>query len=576
MTAERLSFSGARWVHSPADPAHVAQLRRDQGLSRVAASVLAARIGDLGRAGAWLTPSLEHLHAPGAMLGMAPAVDLVRRTVRDRKKIRIITDYDVDGTTSSLILQAALRLLDPAVDVSYHIPSRFGEGYGFSGIAAEKAVNDGVGLIVTADIGVRDHRSVSTARTGGVEVLVCDHHLPAGEAVPADATVLCPPQAGDTYPNRALAACGVSLKLAEALLGHLPRWTQYQASMLKLAAIGTVADMVPLTTLENRAIVALGIGHLNRGPHHPGLAALLQVAGLSAIRESDIGYRIAPRINAAGRIAEADLVIRLLTERDPARAQELAQQLDAHNRDRKDIQLRLQGEALRAVGPTPSSFVVVAGREEDGWHRGVCGIVANKVREAVNRPAAVVSVQGEFAVGSIRSVPGVHAVRALETIADLLVKFGGHPMAAGFTLPVVHLEAFRERLIRFVDNTLPDADWCPTQPVDAEVDVGDLGEELFRELRALAPFGMGNAEPNLLIQGVRATGVRALGAEGKLLRFDLQNHGQPLSAVWFGHGEHAAQLSPPIDVLGRLEEDQWKGERRLQVNVVDLRLAAPS
>jgi single-stranded-DNA-specific exonuclease len=508
------------------------------------------------------------------MRGMEQAVDVVRRTVRDRQKIRIITDYDVDGTTSSLILQAAVRLLDPAAEVSYHIPSRFGEGYGFSRIAAEKAVTDGIGLVVTADIGVRDHASVAVARSGGVDVLVCDHHLPAGESVPADATVLCPPQDGDTYPNRALAACGVSLKLAEALLGQHPRWAQYQRSMLKLAAIGTVADMVPLTTLENRAIVALGLRELNVGPHHPGLAALLRVAGLGEVRESDIGFRIGPRINAAGRVAEADLVIRLLTERDDGRARALAEQLDARNRERKDIQARLQAEALVAVGEAPGSFVVVAGREEDGWHRGVCGIVASKVREEVNRPTAVISIQGDLAVGSIRSVPGIHAVKALDTAADLLVKYGGHPMAAGFSIPAVRIDALRERLVAFVERQLPDADWRPTQAVDAEVAPDDLGEPLLRELRGLGPWGMGNAEPNLLVPRVSALGTRALGADGRILRFDVLARGRLINAVWFGRGDVAPQLTGPIDVLGRLEEDKWNGERRLQVKVVDLRLAA--
>jgi single-stranded-DNA-specific exonuclease len=276
----------------------VAALRAHTGLSEPAAQVLALRWDgdDLPGAAQWVAPSLDHLHPPGAMLNMDAAVDRLRSALRRKEKIRVVTDYDVDGTTSSLVLQAALKLVEPQLDVSYHIPSRFDEGYGFSVRAARQAADDGVGLVVTADIGVRDHAAVSEARSRGLGVLVCDHHLPAGAAVPPDAIVLCPPQAGDSYPNRALAACGVSLKLAQALLRDHPKRDAVVRSLLKLAAVGTVADMVSLGTLENRAIVALGLRELARGPHHPGLQALLEVSDLA-------GARVTDRRGGAGGIA---------------------------------------------------------------------------------------------------------------------------------------------------------------------------------------------------------------------------------------------------------------------------------
>jgi single-stranded-DNA-specific exonuclease len=344
--------------------------------------------------------------------------------------------------------------------VSYHIPSRFDEGYGFSVRAAQQAAEDGVGLVVTADIGVRDHAAIEAARSRGLGVLVCDHHLPAGAAVPQDAIVLCPPQAGDAYPNRSLAACGVSLKLAQALLREHPKRDGVIRSLLKLAAIGTVADMVSLGTLENRAIVALGLRELAQGPHHPGLQALLEVSGLTGgdarIDEAALGFRIGPRINAAGRVAEATLVVQLLTERDPARARALAERLDALNTERRDIQKRLVEGCLAAIPDPPPPFVLLSGREDEGWHRGVVGIVASRVKDELERPVAVVSIQGEWAVGSVRSVGGVHAVRALDSVSDLLAKYGGHPAAAGFTVRTADLDALRERLSAFVAEVAPE------------------------------------------------------------------------------------------------------------------------
>jgi single-stranded-DNA-specific exonuclease len=577
-----LSFTGAEWAPPPAGGARVDSLQRATGLSRAAAQVLALRWDgdDLPAASRWLAPSFDHLHDPGRMRNMDAAVDRLRAALRGRQKIRVVTDYDVDGTTSSLVLQAALRLVEPQVDVSYHIPSRFDEGYGFSVRAARQAADDGVGLVVTADIGVRDHAAIAAARERGLDVLVCDHHLPAGAAVPEDAIVLCPPQAGDEYPNRALAACGVSLKLAQALLRDHPKRDAVLRSLLKLSAIGTVADMVSLGTLENRAIVALGLAELSRGPHHPGLHALLEVSGLlgadARIDEVALGYRIGPRINAAGRVAEATLVVQLLTERDPGRARALAERLDALNTERRDIQRRLVDGCLAAIPDPAPPFVLMAGREEDGWHRGVVGIVASRVKDELERPVAIVSVQGELAVGSVRSVRGVHAVQALDSVADLLLKYGGHPAAAGFTVRAADLDALRDRLSAFVLGVAPGEPQVALRPVDALVPAEALGQALCDELARLGPYGVGNPAPALLVPGVRPFGVQVKGESRSLLKFLVSGaNGRAIEAVWWRRAEHEDALrAGPVDLLCGLGEHRYQGDARLQLDVRDVRPAS--
>ncbi len=306
----------------------------------------------------WLNPGLADILAndPLQILGMDRAIARIREALESNQRIRIVTDYDVDGTTSSLILQHALRAAspDPAhLQLSWHIPDRFDEGYGLSLRTAQRAVADGVHLILTADIGVRDHTPVSAAAAAGVDVIICDHHLPDGESVPADAyAVLCPPQKGCSYPNKALAACGVSLKLAQALLHHDPRQERFLRSFTKLAAIGTVADVVDLSTPENRAIVAEGLRELAKGPHTPGLAALLAEAGIKPGQKLEawqLGFYVGPRINAAGRLESAGAVVDLINEKDPEVARQRASLLGDLNRERQNIQKRAETEALAQV-----------------------------------------------------------------------------------------------------------------------------------------------------------------------------------------------------------------------------------
>lgn len=563
----RSSLTGRTWALAPAGDHDVS----GWSLPPVAARCLSRRLRRPDPR-AWLKPDLAHLHDPHQMLGMDVALDRIRRAIRDGERVRIVTDYDVDGTTSSLILQSTLRILGVHEALSYHIPDRQVEGYGFSVQAAQKAADDGVGLLVTADIGVRDHAAVRAAQERGVDVIVCDHHLPDGGAVPADAhAVLCPPQPGCDYPNPALAACGVSLKLAQALLREHPRYDRFVHSMLKVAAIGTVADVVDLGTQENRAIVALGIEALRQGPHSPGLSALMAVSGVApdSVRASDLGFRIGPRINAAGRLESAMAVVELFFERDPRRATERAEALDALNRERQGIQRRLTAAVLAELPADPPPFVLAWGPEAEGWHKGVVGIVAARVRDAVHRPAAVISVQGDRAVGSVRSVSAVHAVQALDQARDLLVKYGGHPVAAGFTVPTEHLEALRERLCAAVTAQASTDALVPRLTVEARVPRAEANEALAEAIERLGPFGKGNPEPLLALEAVTPRDLRPLGKAGKHLRFSAGG----LDAVWWSGDRFARDLQGPVELVGRLGFNSWRGRRTLRFTVEDARPA---
>jgi single-stranded-DNA-specific exonuclease len=560
------------WHSAEVEPDRIRDFQTRLGLSEITARCAASRWQQSPR----LQLGPDCFHDPYSIHGMQQAIERLKHAMSRGEHLRIITDYDVDGTTSSLILQSALGLCSDQLTVDYHIPNRFDEGYGFSIKAAQQAINDGVSLIVTADIGIRDHEAVACARAGGVDVLICDHHLSTGDSVPAGAIVLCPPQANCTYPNAHLAACGVSFKLAQALLAEHPKRDRCLSSLLKLAAIGTIADLVPMISDENRAIVQLGLDELNRGPHHPGLAALLQVSGVEVgrIKTSDLGFRIGPRINAAGRLADATMIIKLLRCRDSDAATRMAQQLDQINTERRRVQEQVTKEAIDQISSPIPPFVLATGQEELGWHRGVVGIVASRLKDEYYRPAAVVSIQGENCVGSMRSIDGVHAVECLESARDLLQKFGGHPKAAGFSLPTVHLEALRERLEAFVKQETTPEDFVPKRIYDAEVSLSQLTNQTRKELLSLGPFGMGNPQPRLMLRQVQAEQVEVKGATGRLLKFSLRpKNSAPIEGIWWGQAAHAEQLAnQPVDLLGSLQVNEWRGRQTLQLKLDDARL----
>lgn len=563
------SHGGRRWRLRDADPVRARAIAAGLGVHVGTARILAGRGYGPDEARVFLAPDAASLHDPGLLSGLDRALPRIHRALERGEHVRLVTDYDVDGTTSCLILHAALDRLIAATRsravVSYHLPDRFKEGYGLSRVAVERAAADGVGLLITADIGVRDHASVARAAELGVDVIICDHHLPAGESVPAAAVaVLCPPQEGCAYPNKALAACGVSLKLATALLEGDTRADAVLASMLKLAAIGTVADVVDLSSPENRAIVAMGLRRLNEDRHSPGLQALLDVASVipGQIDATALGWRIGPRINAAGRLEDATRVVQLLRERDPARAKAMAMDIDELNSERQGIQQRMLALGLGAVPLPVPGFVVVWGPEADGWHRGVAGIVAGKLRERLDRPTAVVSVLANgLATGSVRSTPTIHAVRALDAAAPLLVRYGGHAAAAGFTVPAERLPELAATLAEFVEEHGDEL--VPEEEVDLELPPTALSAGLLAELGRLEPCGRGNPPARLALTG-RPDDVRVVKDRHLFFRLGATD------AVWWDGAPHREAVEAAHVVFGTAGIDRYKGRASPRVTVEDV------
>ena len=505
-----------RWTHKTTDQGLVAPLiaalRTDPALRGVAnaAHILAPLLVRRGitaeSASAFLSPSLSHLHAPERMTGLPAAVDRISAAIERQEPILIYGDYDVDGTMAVIILKTAVELCGGAAD--FHVPHRIREGYDMRDDVIERAAAAGIRLIISVDMGIRAFAPAETARRLGVDLIVTDHHLPGPDGVPNALAVVNPNQKGCEYPCKQLCGAGVAFKLAQGLMQRrLDASVQNKLlmSFMKIVAIATIADAVPLTG-ENRVFAALGLDALRKAVN-PGLKALLEVAQISAQRpptSGEVGFRIAPRINAAGRMDVARDVIELFSVKDPIRARELAAKLDHLNSDRQEEERRI----LRAVEDRFSAdpalcdagCIVVDG---EGWHRGVIGITATRVVERYNRPAVVISREGDEAFGSGRSIRAFHLLEAIESCSSLFSRYGGHSHACGFAMPAANVAELRVRLDAFARTRLTPADFDPILDLDGELDLSEVTPDLFHALRLLEPYGMGNPEPVFAARGVQ-------------------------------------------------------------------------
>jgi single-stranded-DNA-specific exonuclease len=497
-------------VESFANELHSAPTLRLNGDVRLAATLarllLMRGIADPESAERFLFPSLDHLHSPYLMSGMRAAVDRLDAAIERKEGILIYGDYDVDGTTAIVILKTAIELCGGAAD--FHVPHRIREGYGMQDDVIERAAAAGIRLIISVDTGIRAFAAAETADRLGVDLIVTDHHLPGHEGVPKALSVLNPNQPGCDYPCKALCGAGVAFKLAQALMEkRLPEKDQSRllTSFMKMVAIATIADAVPLTG-ENRVFTKLGLDALRRAVN-PGLKALLEVAQVPATRpptSTEIAFRIAPRLNAAGRMDVARDVIELFSVKDPARAREIAGRLDQLNSERQEEERRiLQGiEGRFEQEPTlhDAYCVVIDG---DGWHRGVIGITATRVVERYGRPALVLSHDGGEAYGSGRSIRAFHLLDALESCRDLFTRYGGHSHAVGFSLPSARVPELRAHLDEYARLRLTPADFEPILDLDAELTLDHVTPDLFQALERLEPFGQGNPEPVFAARAVR-------------------------------------------------------------------------
>ena len=553
-----------RWLWREIDAPAAASFGSLLGIGPVAARVLFSRgYRDPAAARLFLQPSLDNLHDPLTMLGMPRAVERLRAATCGGEKILIYGDYVVDGTTSVVVLKKAIELAGGAA--FFHVPDRFTEGYGMRTEVVERASAEGVSLIVSVDTGIRAGEVVRRAATLGIDVIVTDHHLPETELPPALA-VLNPNQPGCCYPEKNLCGVGVAFKLAQGLLQTLDwpaeKLRRVLRSFLKLVAIGTVADVVPLTG-ENRIIVKHGLDGLSVVKNE-GLRALFKVAGLtegSAPSASQVSFQVAPRINAAGRMATAGSVIELLVTADPARARALAEELDALNTERQRTEAQIVQSILEECTQTPvteqQAALVFAGA---GWHRGVLGIVASRLVERFHRPTFVLGHSSEDGVaqGSGRSIPVFHLLDALESMPELFAKFGGHFHAAGLSMPSSRVDEFRDKLNTYACARLGPQDFVPSLLVDAAVDLSELNEQTANETFSLQPFGTGNPRPLLIARGVEIAGEPVWMKE-RHVRFPVRQNGRTVRMKAWNFLDRAAELTAgaKVDLVFELEEDAY-------------------
>jgi single-stranded-DNA-specific exonuclease len=564
------------WEPVPCDDARSEVMARELGLSPITARLLCARgLVDLEDARRFLAPSLSDLHDPFRLTDMAPAVDRILRAIALRERIAIHGDYDVDGVTSTVILRRALELL--GADVVHFIPERMRDGYGLQTPALDRLRADGVKLVISVDCGIRADAAARHAAAIGLELIITDHHEPDASLPPALA-VINPKRHDCTYPDKNLAGVGVALKLVQALCLKSGR-ESWLPGFVKIAAIGTLADVVPLTG-ENRVIAKLGLGLLSAGPHKVGLRALLDVCGLTgkSIDSYHIGFVIGPRVNAAGRMSTPDIAARLLLASDEAmtgEAKELALQLDAENVRRRTEEAGIVAEARRIVETdidVGSRTVIVVGGE--GWHRGVIGIVASKLVDAFHRPAIVLSKDGEIAYGSCRSIPSFNMLAALESCAEVMTKFGGHTQAAGLTIESARIRELRARVNDYADGRVRPDDLRPRLWIDAALAFSAINERVASELSVLAPFGAGNPQPVFHTGRVEVVdGPRIL--KERHLKMSFRQQGKVMRGIAWRAADREAFVSAhraALDVAFSLEQDTWNGERYLQLNIADFRV----
>ncbi len=512
---------------------------------------------------------------PYALYGMNQAVTRIRQAIRGKEPIAVYGDFDADGVTATALLSITLQAL--GAKVHPYIPHRVEEGYGLNIQAVEELADAGARLLVTVDCGIRFPREIAHARRRGMDVIVTDHHLVGTEPLEAVA-VVNPHQPECPYPYKGLAGVGLAYKLAQALLRanrHVPLPGSVpldEEELLDLVALGTVADLAPLTG-ENRYLVSRGLERLNQTPR-VGVEALIRRSGLrpGQVDAWHIGFALGPRLNAAGRVAHAERAYRLLTTHSPQEAERLARELDELNQERqrltKEMQERARAIVLEREADRPLLFVA-----SPEFPAGVVGLVASRLVDEFYRPAVIVEQGEEISKGSARSIPEFHITRALDQCADLLIRHGGHRVAAGFAVHTRHLEELKRRLIDIAARELEGIELTPVLKIDAEVALREVNGVLWKALQALHPFGEGNPEPLLLSRNVRVERQRPVG-DGTHLKLSLSDKGVWWDGIAFRQGEWAGRLPERVDVVYYLRENEWNGEVRLQLEIRDLRPAS--
>ena len=566
-----------RWLIAPRAPQEY--LSQFTNLNPLVAQILYNR-GVAGRADATLfLGGQEESANPFALPDMSMAVNRIRRALREAEPMAVYGDFDADGVTATALLVQTIEALGGCV--LPYIPDRVDEGYGLNEGALRELAEKGVTLVITVDCGIRARDQVSAARGLGVDVVITDHHAPTGAVPDAVAVVGHGTGSERSGPGEELAGVGVAYRLAQALLrsqrqspincDHVPLGEE---DLLDLVALGTVADLVPLRG-ENRSLVRRGLDCLNR-MERPGLRALCRQVGLrpGSITARTVGYVLGPRLNAAGRLSKAHVAYGLLTTSDPAEAQRLAVRLDGLNRERRRVTKEAHDLARRQIESASDDGALLFAASPQ-FPLGVVGLVASRLLDEFYRPSVVVRIDDDMCRGSCRSVEGFHITNALDGCRDLLFRHGGHAAAAGFRVRRQDLGALEDRLRGIAAARLRDEDLQPMLRADAEVSLSEMTWDLLEALSALEPCGSGNTAPIFVSRGVRVREPRAVGRDGSHLKLTLSDGRAAWDAIAFRQGAWAGHLPPVIDVAYHLELNEWRGRRRLQLNVQDLRPAEP-
>ncbi len=564
-----------RWLlKERGDTRVVTTLATEMAVPAAVANLMVQRgITTKSQAEEFFNPSLASLHDPFLMKDMNRAVDRISTAISRNEKILVYGDYDVDGTTSVALLYSFLRERHSNLD--YYIPDRYHEGYGLSSRGIDYAANGNCRLIIALDCGIKAADKVKYARSKGIDIIICDHHLP-GDEIPAATAVLDPKQPGCNYPYKELSGCGVGFKLMQAYckVQNIP--FEKIVPYLDLVAVSIGSDIVPMTG-ENRILAYFGLKQLNDSPRL-GFQKIIEKAKIrKPLAIEDVVFRIGPRINAAGRMESGSKAVELLVSQNPQDALMICDAIDINNDDRRKKDTEITSEARRMVSEdTRMGNARTTVLFHQGWHKGVIGIVASRLIETYYRPTVILTESKDgFATGSARSVPGYDLYQAIESCSDLLESFGGHMFAAGLTLKQENLQEFRARFEKFVSETIRDEHLVPSINVDEEIPLEDVTPELYRSLERFQPFGPDNTAPVFVSRRVKTLACQPVGNNGMHLKLSFARHiGEPLGAIAFGQAdmiETFRESGGVVDIAYSVEMNEFRGKTSVQLNIKDIK-----
>jgi len=562
------------WIIQDSPQVEINTLAGSLGVTSIVAGMLWRRnLRSLDEARQFFNPSISYLHDPFLMLNMEHAVSEISKCIDDHQPMLVYGDYDVDGTTAASLLHLFLQSIGGKSE--YYIPDRIKEGYGLSHKGIDYAAEIGARFIITCDCGITAVEQTDYANEKGVGMIITDHHIP-DKKLPAAIAILNPKQIDCQYPNKDLCGAGVAFKLTQALSSARGHSAQQALQNLDLAAIGTAADIVQITG-ENRIIVKEGLDLISQG-RRPGIKALKQVAGITRdeVTVSDVLFGLGPRINAVGRLGEAMRAVHLMTSDTQSRAKELSAVLNSENEARKTVEAKIYDEAVRLSNskydPREKRSLVLY---HEGWHHGVIGIVASKLKERYYVPTVIIAVNDGVGKASARSIKGFDLHAAFSQCADLLVTFGGHTMAAGLTIDPKNLEAFEKRFQEVAMTQITEEMMRPRLKIESVIEFGDINSQLIETLRRLAPYGPGNMRPLFASQNLEVVGYPRPKIVGKNhLKFKVRQGRTVLDAIGFGMAEQLDLLfsGKPLEMAYILSENEWQGRKTIQLELKDIRI----